>query len=314
MFVQALLDRITRRQYGLITRSQALSCGLTAAMIRTRLERGEWLEMRPSVYAVAGAPQSREQALLAVLLAHGATSLASHGTATHHWRLKNCEQPDRIEVVSSLASGVRLDGVRGHRSGSLFDSDCTASRGIPIVTAERSLIDISGRLSQRELGTILDDAIRRKLVDLEALRRCAQRLTPAPGRSMSRVRRVLQERLPGYSPGESDLETRALRALVAAGLPPPRQQYHITLRGKKARIDLAYPEQKVAIELDSWEFHGNGNRTAFDVDKARSNDLLVIGWSPTAFTSTMTDEYLVYVVTELLRRARLPGLEHQRAI
>ncbi len=139
MSIQSRLDRLTRRQYGLITRSQALSCGLTAAMIRTRLERGEWLEMRPSVYAVAGAPQSREQGLLAVLLAHGPTSLASHGTATHHWRLKSCEQPDEIEVVSSLACGVRLDGVRGHRSGALFDADCTASRGIPIVTAERSL-------------------------------------------------------------------------------------------------------------------------------------------------------------------------------
>ena len=90
----------------------------------------------------------------------------------------------------------------------------------------------------------------------------------------------------------------------------------MTLAGKKVRIDLAYPEQKIAIELDSWEFHGNGNRTAFDVDKARFNDLLVIGWSPTAFTSTMTDEYLVSVVGELLRRAVEPrqGLERQRAI
>ncbi len=241
MSIQSALDRFTRRQYGLITRSQALWCGLTPAQIRTRLETGHWVEMRPSVYAVAGAPQSREQAVLAVLLAHGTTSLASHGTAAHHWRLKNCEQPDEIEVVSSLASGVRLDGVRGHRSGALFDADRTASRGIPIVTAERSLIDISGRLSQQELGKILDDALLRKLITLESFRRCAQRLVPAPGRSMSRVRNVLHERLPGYSPTESDLETRALRALVAAGLPPPRQQYRMRLAGKSVRIDLAYP-------------------------------------------------------------------------
>ncbi len=35
----------------------------------------------------------------------------------------------------------------------------------------------------------------------------------------------------------------------------------------------------------------------------------MIGWSPTAFTSTMTDEYLVSVVGELLRRALEPGFE-----
>ena len=185
MSIQSALDRFTRRQYGLITRSQALCVWVEP---RHRFAPGSSAasgsRSGPSVYAVAGAPQSREQVLLAVLLAHGTASFASHGTAAHHWRLKNCEQPDEIEVVSSLASEVRLDGVSGHRSGTLFDADCTASRGIPTVTAERSLLDVSGRLSQRGLGVILDDAIQRRLIDLESFRRCAQRLTPAPGRSM----------------------------------------------------------------------------------------------------------------------------------
>ena len=71
------------------------------------------------------------------------------------------------------------------------------------------------------------------------------------------------------------------------------------LRGKTVRIDLAYPEQKIAIELDSWEYHGMNNRTAFSVDRARTNDLLVIGWSPTSFTSDMTDEYFIGTIRAL---------------
>ena len=142
MSIQSALDRFTRRQYGLITRSQALWCGLTPAQIRAQLETGHWVEMRPSVYAVAGAPQSREQAVLAVLSTPARRALPSpHGTAAHHWRLKNCEQPDEIEVVSSLASGVRLDGVHGDQVPALC-STLTALR----VEASRSS-PLNGRSS-----------------------------------------------------------------------------------------------------------------------------------------------------------------------
>ena len=147
------------------------------------------------------------------------------------------------------------------------------------------------------MGRLLDDAIRRRLATLEEFRRCAERLAPAPGRSIRKVNLVLANRLPGYSPGDSDLETRALRALTRAGLPPPRQQYRMILAGRKVRIDLAYPEHRIAIELDGWEYHGS--RSAFDADRCRSDDLFVARWAPVRFTSTMTDEYFVSVVSAL---------------
>jgi hypothetical protein len=244
-----MLNRIARRQRGLITRLQALACGLTAGQITSRLRNGTWILVRPDVYAVAAAPQSWEQSLLAVTLA--APCAASHRSAGHLWPLRGFDQPRQLEVASSHSQFVRLDGVRGHRSRALFDADLTRRRGIATVTAERALIDLSGSLTTKQMGVILDDAIRRRIAGLETFRRCAGRLAPGPGRSMRRVHDVLVLRVPGYNPGDSDLETRALRLLVAAGFPPPRQQFRIRLRTKLARIDLAYPEQKIAIELDS---------------------------------------------------------------
>jgi Transcriptional regulator, AbiEi antitoxin len=291
------LNRIARRQRGLITRAEALAAGLTDGQITARLRTGIWILLRPDVYAVAAAPPSWEQSLLAVTLA--APCLTSHQSTGFLFGLRGFDQPDRIEVVSTFEQFVRLDGVRGHRSRSLFDVDKSYRLGIPTVTAERALIDVSGALPAKQLGAVLDDAIRRKVADLESFRRCAERLTPGPGRSLRRVRDVLGERVHGYNPGDSDLETRALRALVAAGFPPPRQQFRMKLRGKNVRIDLAYPEQRIAIELDSWEFHGMGNRTAFRVDRARKNDLLVIGWAPTSFTADMSDEYFIDTIRAL---------------
>ncbi len=291
------LNRIARRQRGLITRAQALAAGLTDGQITARLRNGTWILLRPDVYAVAGAPLSWEQSLLAVTLA--APCLTSHRSTGFLCGLRGFDQPDRIEIVSTFEQFVRLDGVQGHRSRSLFDADKSHRLGIPTVTVERALVDLSGSMSTQQLGLVLDDAIRRRIAELEAFRRCAGRLAPGPGRSMRRVRAVLGERVPGYNPGDSDLETRALRALVAAGFPPPRQQFRMKLRGKNVRLDLAYPEQKIAIELDSWEFHGMGNRTAFRVDRARKNDLLVIGWAPTSFTADMSDEYFIDTIRSL---------------
>src|SRR2546430_704737 len=59
-------------------------------------------------------------------------------------------------------------------------------------------------------------------------------------------------------------------------------------------VDLAYPELKLAIEIDGWEHHRT--RSAFDDDRVRANDLVVAGWNVLRFTSTMTDAHAVEIV------------------
>ncbi len=73
------------------------------------------------------------------------------------------------------------------------------------------------------------------------------------------------------------------------------------LAGRKVRIDLAYPEHRIAIELDGWDTHRL--RSKFDDDRARMDDLVVAEWSPVTFTSSMSDEYLATTVGTLYRRA-----------
>jgi very-short-patch-repair endonuclease len=109
---------------------------------------------------------------------------------------------------------------------------------------------------------------------------------------------VLRRRLPGYEPGESDLEMRVLRAIVGGGLAEPVQQHRVTLLGRRCRIDLAYPELKVAIEVDGWDHHRT--RTAFDADRARENDLVAAGWRVLRFTSRSEPTEIARVVSALL--------------
>ena len=296
------VNRITRRQRALITRRQALRAGLTDAQIALLLRRTIWTEIRPNVYAVAGAPASWEQAVLASILCAAPDVYASHGTTASLYGFRGFDRPAEIEVVAPLQRKVGLAGVVGHRSRELFDADLTTRLGIPSVTASRALVDLAGGISSRDLGPTLDDLLRRRLCTLDEVRRCVARLHPGPGRSLRAMHRALGERLAGYDPGDSDLEIRALRAIAKAGLPLPRQQYRLRLRGQKVRIDLAYPYEKVAIEVDSWEFHG-ARRSKFDADHIRRDDLVVLGWAPFTFTSAMSDAYFVDCVRSLLETA-----------
>ena len=296
------VNRLTRRQRSLITRSQAFFIGLTDAQITALLKQQLWSEIRPGVYAVAGAAPSRDQAVLAVLLSAGEGAYASHRTTAFMYHVRRVELPESIDVVTALDRRVMLDGVNGHRSRELFDADLTVHAGIPTVSAARALIDIAGSFRHDDVGKALDDLLRRRVCTLDDVRRCAGRLHAGPGRSLRTVHDVLSERWAGYDPGESDLETRALRAIAKAGLPLPKQQHRIRLGGKQVRIDLAYPELKIAIEVDSWEYHGQ--RSSFDCDHIRRDELILLQWVPFTFTATMTDDYMAESTRTLIEHAR----------
>jgi very-short-patch-repair endonuclease len=152
---------------------------------------------------------------------------------------------------------------------------------------------------------VLDDALRRRLIRLDRLRSCLGRLAKAPGRRTAVVQDLLAARLPGYDPGDSDLETTVLRLLVASGLPAPVQQHRVRIAGRTFRIDLAYPDRRVAIELDGWEFHKT--RTAFDSDRSRANLLVAAGWTLVRFTSRSAETEIVACVTAALGQCGRSG-------
>ena len=97
------------------------------------------------------------------------------------------------------------------------------------------------------------------------------------------LRLLLEQRRPEGPPTESELETRYLQVLRAHGVPEPVRQHKVFHKGRfLGRLDLAYPPEKVFVELDGWAFHGT--RDAFQRDRARQNDMVVAGWSPLRFT------------------------------
>jgi len=289
-----------RAQHGLITREQAMALGLTARAIRTRVDRGSWSRIRPGVYAVGATRPTWEQAVAAACLAAGDGAYASHRTAARLWGLVPRSGP--IELLTHNSRRLLLPGVTGHRSLLIDERDHTIVHGIPTTSIERTILDLAGAGDHLVMGRWIDAGIRDGSLTIERLVELCGRLG-GPGRGIPRsVLAALALRQPGYDPGRSALESRALAALALAGLPSPVRQFPVTRPdGRKAFIDMAYPEAPLAIELDGYETHGT--RQAFEDDRLRGNELVLLGWPVLHFTWTMSDRYLCETVDRALAAA-----------
>jgi very-short-patch-repair endonuclease len=303
--VNDALVSIARRQLALLTREQALR-EVTTHQLRHLIRSGSLELVRRSVCRVAGAPESWEQSVLAACLAVPG-AVASFRAAAALWQLEGFER-DGIEITVPERERRRLAGVTVHDScvdGPLHRS----MRGpVPVTSVERTLCDLTAVTPQWQVEHAVDEALRRKLATLARLRAVAHDLA-GPGRRRSTVMRdILEQRAPGYHPGESAPEKRVADLLVRAGLPEPVRQHWVKVGNRRYRIDLCYPEQGIAIEYDGWDHHKG--RQAFDHDRARANDLVVTGLTVLRFTSKSGDQTIVDTVAAALARACVASGAH----
>ena len=79
------------------------------------------------------------------------------------------------------------------------------------------------------------------------------------------------------------------RLLAHQGLPPAVPEYEVWTAGATfvARVDFAYPELRLAIEVDGFAAHSTVD--AFRRDRARQNALVEAGWTVLRFTWTEVD-------------------------
>ena len=285
--VDARLAECQRRQHGLVTGAQARAAGVSRSALRNRVTRGGLVEVRPAVYGAAGMRVTREQMVLATVLACGETAFASHALAASLWGLPLPPGDPMLEITTVLERRPRLEGVVFHRSGLLDDIDVTRVRGITVATPERVAVDLSSRLDVEALGRLVDEAVRRRITTLWRVGRTAARLGRAPGRSPRKLEEMMRRRVSGGEERESVLEDFVFDALRRFRLPLPLAQHSVKVGGRRRRIDLCYVEDRLALEAKGFGPHSP--RHVFDDDALRGNDLLIAGFRVLEFTTAFTD-------------------------
>ena len=231
-------------------------------------------------------------------MAAGRGAAASHGCAARLFHVAGFEAAP-VELRVPRGRRVRL-GFRAHQLD-LPERDLTRIGGIPTTTPARTLIDIAGSdASESVVATAFDDAIRKHVVSLERMRRAieAHRGT----RGVPLIRELVASRSVAGVP-DTVLETRFLELVRKENLPFPVAQHKIRHRGELvARPDFAYPELRIAIELESLTFHTQP--LDIERDTARYNRLLLMGWLVLRFTWHQIETVPHRVADELKRALR----------
>jgi len=77
-------------------------------------------------------------------------------------------------------------------------------------------------------------------------------------------------------PPASELEAKFVNVCRRYGLPQGIRQLNVGGEAWVGRVDVAYPEAKLLVELDSRQWHDTS--TAFEDDRKRDNALVLAGW------------------------------------
>lgn len=279
--IERLWRSIADRQYAVITTGQLLTAGLSRRQIDRRVAAGVLAPVHRGVYRLGGAPQSWHQAVMAACLA--SSGVASHRSAAALWGFRGCE-PGVVEVTVPGRRSSDLAGVLCHTSEKLEMSDTTERAGLPVTTPARTLLDLGAVVRRHAVERALEGAIHRELVTPAELRATLHR-AGARGRDGTGVLRdLLRDRSPDQAATESPLEDDLVRLLRRANLPEPVRQHVVRLPGgRTVRLDLAYPDRKVAIEAQGFVWHAG--RADLQRDCDRQNLLRTLGWKVLVFTS-----------------------------
>jgi Transcriptional regulator, AbiEi antitoxin len=273
------LDRavfeLARRQHGVFGRGQLVELGLSAEAIDHRVRSGRLQLVHRGVYAL-GPVQSKLAHWMAAALAGGSGAVLSHRSAAELWELTSgFSGPIHLTVSSKR----RRPGILLHRS-SVPDDERTEVEGIPVTTVPRTILDCAPAMTERRLERLINEADVLRLYDRLSLPTLLHRYPRRPGSRA--LWRGLSKRNGGSTYTRSDLEELLIELADEIGLRRPETNVVLEIDGETFEIDALWRAERVAVELDSREFHLTP--LAFERDRQRDRKLSVAGWRPVRIT------------------------------
>ena len=260
------------RSHGVISRSEALGEGLSARAVDRKLASGEWIRLLPQVYAIRGSSATFMRRVVAAYKWAGDGALISHSTSG---RLLGLDALQSSGIELSTPRRLRSNRVVVHQRKTL---DLPSSRVdiVRVTAVEQTLLDVARSLSRDELELAFDSALRLGLTRFDRIKRFFDTFAGGgvPGTALSEILRL---REPCPRPHHSILEVGFRQLTRNQELPGAVSQFPVELpTGVTVHLDFAYPDEKLAIEVDSVRWH-SGLR-AIRWDNERQNLLVALGW------------------------------------
>lgn len=250
-FDAVALNRLLRGQERVISRSEALTCGMPVHQLKYRTRPGgPWQRLLPGVYLTVTGTPTRAQTEMAAMRYAGPGSVITGVAALQRHGIRVRES----KVITVL---IPAGQVRASRSfvqvwpTTRMPEFVMADGAIRFARPARAVADAARELrSFREVRAVAADAVQRRRCRLAEL---TEELAAAPMRQSRWLRQALAEVADGVrSVAEGDLRT----LIKTAGLPAPMFNARLYIgRTLLAVADAWWPDLEVAVEVDSREWH-----------------------------------------------------------
>jgi hypothetical protein len=207
---------------------------------------------------------------MAAVLSCGPNAYLSHRSAGRFWRLLPGHH-GRPEVSCAGTRRTRRQGVIAHEA-TLHADEIEVIDGIPVTCVARTVFDLAGSLKIRELERAWNEMEVRRLTSRVSVPQLLERYPRRPGAPA--LRALLGSGEPG-GVTRNDFEEDFVALLDAHGMPRPRLNADLSLRGRFIEVDCLWPRHRL-VELDGRAVHAR--EAAFESDKRRDRELLAEGW------------------------------------
>jgi very-short-patch-repair endonuclease len=263
------LDDLVRRQGGVLALRQAVAPGMSAATVQRRAREGSWERLHPAVYLLAGHRLTDEVRVRAAWLWAGEGAAVS-GPAAAYWHGMLDRAPRIVELTTPRGRSPRCpEGVRVRRRD-LPAIDVAGRRDLWLTAPPLTALETAVALADG--SAFLDRALQRHVRFPTLYRAYCRNIGRRGSSAAGRLLVAAADR------ADSAAERLLVRMLRDAGV----GGWVLGHPFGPWRIDLAFPRQKVAVEVDGWAWHVDAER--FRADRRKQNALVRAGWEPLRYT------------------------------
>jgi hypothetical protein len=229
------LSRLSATSLGIFRGRDASSLGVSRKQLVSLVAAGVIERALPDTYRMTAVAPSNEQSLRAALLWAGTTAAAAGRSAGEVYRLEGV-RAQMPEIVVTPQTRVRSDLVVVHRASGHEALRVRRRNGLRMTGVEPTMVALAQALDAERFEIACEDARRRQLTTVSALRTYLNRFPGRPGAAA--LRQLLDELDPVHA-SRSTLEVKTRRLLVAHGLSDFTREFPLAWNGRRYRIVFA---------------------------------------------------------------------------